>query len=265
MTRKQSPTPAPSPGTGDSGSVGAQSHRPATYREEQIGDCRLILSDCRDILPTLGPVDAVVTDPPYGINLNTDNTRFSGGNPASVAKRGTRIGPADGLGIIEDDKPFDPTFLLELPGDKIIWGWNNYPDRLPRGACLIWLKRNDAAFGSFLSDAELAWMSKGHGVYCRRDLSNAAIANERVHPTQKPVSLMEWCLSFVVKARLILDPFMGSGTTGVAAVQMGRSFIGIEREPTYFDIACRRIEEAYRQPRLFEEPAPKPVQQGLDL
>jgi DNA modification methylase len=216
-----------------------------------IGNATLYLGDCRDILPTLGKVDAVVTDPPYGINLNTDNRRFSGGNVASVAKRGNNIGSANGTRIIGDKKPFDPTFLLNIPGDKIIWGWNNYPDKLPRGACLIWLKRNDAAFGSFLSDAELAWMSKGHGVYCKRDLSNAAIANERVHPTQKPVSLMEWCLGFVPKAETILDPFMGSGTTGVAAVQMGRKFIGIEREPKYFDIACKRIEQAQRQGDLF--------------
>jgi site-specific DNA-methyltransferase (adenine-specific) len=216
-----------------------------------IGNATLYLGDCRDILPTLDKVDAVVTDPPYGINLNTDNRRFSGGNVASVTKRGNNIGSANGTRIIGDEKPFDPTFLLNIPGDKIIWGWNNYPDKLPRGACLIWLKRNDAAFGSFLSDAELAWMSKGHGVYCKRDLSNAAIANERVHPTQKPVSLMEWCLGFVPKAQTILDPFMGSGTTGVAAVQMGRRFIGIEREPKYFDIACKRIEQAQRQGDLF--------------
>jgi len=147
-----------------------------TWRIEQIGAATLYLGDCRDVLPTLGKVDAVVTDPPYGIALNTDNRRFSGGNVASVAKRGDNIGSANGEPIIGDAEPFDPTFLLTLPGDKIIWGWNNYPDKLPRGACLIWLKRNDAAFGSFLSDAELAWMSKGHGVYCKRDLSNAAIA-----------------------------------------------------------------------------------------
>jgi site-specific DNA-methyltransferase (adenine-specific) len=225
--------------------------RAVADRVEVVGRAVLVQGDCRNVLPVLPKVDAVVTDPPYGINLNTDNTRFSGGNPDSVAKRGTKIGSANGLRIVEDDKPFDPAFLLDLPGDKIIWGWNNYPDRLPRGACLIWLKRNDAAFGSFLSDAELAWMSKGHGVYCKRDLSNAAIANERVHPTQKPVSLMEWCLSFVSKANTILDPFAGSGTTGVAAVQMARDFIGIEREPKYFDIACRRIEDAQRQGDLF--------------
>lgn len=234
-------------------------------KEEIIGDCRLILGDCRDFLPTLGKVDAVVTDPPYGIALNTDNRRFSGGNVASIAKRGNNIGSAAGAPIIGDEGPFDPSFLLDISGDKIVWGWNNYPDRLPRGACLVWLKRNDEAFGSFLSDAELAWMSKGHGVYCRRDLSNAAIANERVHPTQKPVSLMLWCLEFLPKAQTILDPFMGSATTGVACVNLGRKFIGIEREPKYFDIACKRIAEAYKQPRLFDEPAPKPVQEALPL
>ena len=234
-------------------------------REVIIGDCRLILGDCRDILPTLGPVDAVVTDPPYGIGLNTDNSRFSGGSVASVAKRGKNLGSAAGRAIAGDAAPFDPGVLLGLPGDKIVWGWNNYPDRLPRGACLVWLKRNDDAFGSFLSDAELAWMSKGHGVYCRRDLSNAAIANERVHPTQKPVSLMEWCLGFLPKARTILDPFMGSASTGVACVRTGRAFVGVEIDPGYFDIACRRIEEAYRQPRLFSEPTPTPVQEALAL
>lgn len=231
-----------------------------TFREEIIGDARLILGDCREVLPTLGPVDAVITDPPYGIALDTNNLRFSGGKVESARKRGKRQGPAGGKPIANDADPFDPTFLLEIGGDKIIWGWNNYPDLLPRGACLVWLKRNDDAFGSFLSDAELAWMSRGHGVYCRRDLSNAAIANDRVHPTQKPVSLMEWCLGFVPRAETILDPYMGSGSTGVACARLGRAFIGVEIDPSYFDAACRRIDEAYRQPRLFDEPAPRPTQ-----
>jgi len=236
-----------------------------THREETIGDCRLILGDCLDILPTLGKVDAVVTDPPYGIALNTDNTRFSGGHVASVARRGNGIGSAGGVPIIGDDQPFDPSPILSLKADKIIWGWNNFPDRLPAGACLVWLKRNDDAFGSFLSDAELAWMSKGHGIYCRRDLSNAAIAKERVHPTQKPVGVMEWCLGFVPNADMILDPFMGSGTTGVACVKRGRKFIGIEMEPRYFDIACRRIEAAYKQGDMFREPPPKMKQEAFNV
>ena len=88
----------------------------------------------------------------------------------------------------------------------------------------------------------------------------------RVHPTQKPVALMEWCLGFLPDAKTILDPFMGSGTTGVACVKTGRAFIGIELDEGYFDIACRRIEEAYRQPDMFiAPPARKPVQEGFDL
>jgi DNA modification methylase len=209
----------------------------------------LVLGDCREVLPTLSGIDAVVTDPPYGIRLNTNNSRFSGGNTASVRKRGNGIGPAQGSSIKGDDGPFDPYFLAAVGREQIIWGWNNFPDKLPRGACLVWLKRNDAAFGSFLSDAELAWLSKGHGVYCRRDLSNNSITRDRCHPTQKPVSLMEWSLGFV-KGDVILDPFMGSGTTGVACAKLGRKFIGIEIEPKYFEIACKRIEEATRQADL---------------
>jgi DNA modification methylase len=83
------------------------------------------------------------------------------------------------------------------------------------------------------------------------------------HPFQKPLAVMEWCLGFLPDAETILDPFMGSGTTGVACVNLGRKFIGIEIEPKYFDIACRRIEEAYRQPRLFVEPPPQPKQEAL--
>jgi site-specific DNA-methyltransferase (adenine-specific)/modification methylase len=198
------------------------------------------LGDCREILPELPKVDAVVTDPPYGVRTNTDNSRFSGGNNPS--KRGGRR--ANPRPIRGDEDKFDPLFLTRLGASQIIWGWNNFPDALPAGACLVWLKRNDAAFGSFLSNAELAWFSRGCGVYCRRDLSIHAISRTRSHPTQKPVSLMTWCLGFVPKATTILDPFMGSGTTGVAAVQLGRRFIGVEIDAGYFDIARRRISEA---------------------
>lgn len=201
-------------------------------------------ADCRDVLPHLPPVDLVLTDPPYGINLNTDNSRFSGGTAGNMAKRGNGIGSANGQRIANDSGPFDPSFLTEYGRDQIVWGWNHYPDKLPRGACLVWLKRNDDAFGSFLSDAETAWMSKGHGVYCRRDLSNNAIANERVHPTQKPEGLMRWCLDFFPKAQTILDPFMGSGTTLRAAMDLGRKAIGIEIEERYCEIAVKRLQQS---------------------
>lgn len=229
------------------------------------GQVELYCADCRDILPTLGKVDAVISDPPYGIALDTNNLRFSGGKGESARKRGKRMGPAGGAPIAGDDAPFDPSFLLGYGKEQIIWGWHCFPDRLPRGSCLIWIKRLDAAFGSFLSDAETAWHSRGHGVYCFRDISLAGEALTRAHPTQKPLPLMRWCIEHLrPEARTILDPFMGSGTTGVACVQLGRKFIGIEKEPKYFDIAVRRISDELARPRLdLGEPAPKPVQEAL--
>jgi DNA modification methylase len=214
-------------------------------------------------MPLLGKVDAVVTDPPYGIALNTDNSRFSGGNTISKASRANGVGSAGGRAVLNDAAPFDPSPILKYGKHHIVWGWNNYADKLPNGAALVWIKRNDEAFGSFLSDAEIAWMSKGHGVYCKRDLSNNGIARERVHPTQKPVKLMEWCLGFLPTAETILDPFMGSGTTLVACAKLGRSGIGIELDPDYFQIACDRVQKAYDQPDLFVAPPTKPTQETL--
>lgn len=197
--------------------------------------------DCREVVPQLGQFDLLLTDPPYGINVNTDNSRFSGGTAGNMGKRGNGPGTGAGAKIVNDEKEFNPSFLTQYGTSQIIWGWNNYPDKLPRGACLVWLKRNDEAFGSFLSDAETAWMSKGHGVYCKRDLSNNAIALQRVHPTQKPVSLMCWCLNFFPGAKTILDPFMGSGTTLRAAKDLSLNAIGIEIEEKYCEIAANRM------------------------
>jgi len=216
--------------------------------------CSVVCGDCLELMKALpdGCVDAVITDPPYGIGLDTDNSRFSGGTLANMAKRGNGVGSAGGRPIINDDKPFDPRPILRFGSCQIIWGWNHFADKLPPGACLVWLKRNDEAFQSFLSDAELAWMSKGHGVYCRRDLSNNAIANERLHPTQKPESLMRWCMGFIPDAETILDPFLGSGTTAVAAKKLGRHFLGFEISEAYCEIARKRIALVEAQPSLFE-------------
>lgn len=205
------------------------------------GGITIYHGDCRDVLPIIASADLVLTDPPYGIALNTDNSRFSGGTAGNMAKRGNGVGTAGGAPIANDSEPFDPSFLLGVGAAQIIWGWHNFPDKLPRGACLVWLKRYDEAFGSFLSDAETAWMSKGHGVYCRRDLSNNAIATRRVHPTQKPESLMNWCLGFFPDANTVADPFMGSGTTLVAAKAAGRRAIGGELEERYCEIAAKRL------------------------
>jgi DNA modification methylase len=194
-------------------------------------------------------VDAVVTDPPYGMNWDADSTRFSGGSPYSHARRGD--GRADWKPILNDDRPFDPSPWVVFP-TVVMWGYNHYAARLPVGTTLIWIKKTDNSFGAFLSDAEIAWMKGGYGVYCFRDISLLAETNDRKHPNQKPLPLTKWTFdrAKIQPDALILDPFMGSGTTGVAAMQTGRRFVGIEIDPTYYEIAERRIKAAEAQLRL---------------
>ncbi len=218
-----------------------------TNRQEIIGDCRLILGDCRDILPTLGPVDAVVTDPPYGI-ASTWKGGFSGKHGWGKAK-----GEADLRNEWDDEAPSAALFdlLRSMSHEQIIWGGNYFP--LPPSRC--WLVWNKPERNFSLAEAELAWTNRDNVV---RVIDSPRSEPGRLHPTQKPVPVMMWSVEKTTGT--VLDPFMGSGTTGVACVNLGRAFIGIEREPSYFDIACRRIEEAYKQPRLFAEPALKVVQ-----
>jgi len=222
--------------------------------EEIIGRARLILGDCRDILPTLGKVDAVVTDPPYGIKA--DKGAAVGGTDASgrYIRR-----PKQYDGGWDNERP-DSTLLVDVATAgkwAVIWGGNYLADVLPRGGrWLFWDKLN--SMPSY-SDGEIAWTSIPGAVVKKIEQCNNGMASMqdggRWHPTQKPERVMRWCLGFLPNAQTILDPFMGSGTTGVAAVQMGRDFIGIEREEKYFDIACRRIEQAQRQGDLFIEGA----------
>jgi len=215
----------------------------------------LRLGDCLEIMKTLpdGCVDAVVTDPPYGIAWE-GNQRFSGGN--TRRGKGTRHAR-----IIGDAEPFDPTPWLEMGVPVVLWGANHFWNRLPPGGALIWQKRNEHALGTFLSDAEIAYTNVGHGVYVfhkvfagsLRAVDGGLGAYEgSLHPNQKPVALMAWAIERmkVPQGATILDPFMGSGTTGVACVRTGRNFIGIEIDPGYFEIAKRRIEEAQLQMRL---------------
>lgn len=224
-------------------------------RIERIGDCTLILGDCREILPTLGKVDAVITDPPYGI----------GWRP--------RVNHKDQPWV--DEINSDVRDLLV--GDRnLIWGGQYFADKLP--VCegwLTWVKRPVAL--DFSSDdrsyatTELAWRDWGKARFIAHVWDGgmrAGSAENRTfcHPSQKPIEVMVWCVGMVpAEAHTILDPFMGSGTTGVACVKLGRKFIGIEIEPRYFDIACRRIEEAYRQPDLFVASPSRPPAEQLSL
>jgi len=225
-------------------------------REEIIGGCRLINADCRDVLPTLGKVDAVVTDPPYGIGeARNDNTSRS------------CLAQSRDYGISSwDDEPLDAetlTKLREISRWQVVFGGNYFA--VPPSSCwLVWDKKNGA---NDFADCELAWTNlpkavrrlewQWHGMIRRGN-------EERFHPTQKPLGVMQWCLTHLpADCRTILDPFMGVGTTGVACVKAALSFIGIEREEKYFDIACKRIEAATKEPRL---PLPEPkMKQGVIL
>jgi DNA modification methylase len=231
-------------------------------RIEQLSDdVTLYQGDCREVLPTLGKVDAVVTDPPYGIGesggeksrYGPGRTRFS--KPKHEAKSWDATRPSPEIFVA----------LLQNSNAQVLWGGNYFADLLPpKMGWLYW----DKCIGGDFSDGELAWTSRQAALrsFQMHPFKGLDGGKARVHPTQKPVELMAWCLGFLPDARTILDPFMGSGTTGVACVQLGRKFIGIELDPGYFDIACKRIENELRRPRLdLGEPTPPPKQEALSL
>lgn len=192
--------------------------------------------DCREIAPHL-TAQAIVSDPPYGMGWNASTARFSGGHAGNVRKNGG--GRRDQPRIVGDAGPFDPRQWLQY-SEVILFGCNHFASRLPIGTTLVWIKRLEGAFGSFLSDAEVAWQKGGHGVYCFRDLSMNGKAHNREHPTEKPLSLMSWCIQRI-RAIDILDPYMGSGSTLVAAKGLGRKATGIEIEERYCEIAANRL------------------------
>lgn len=211
------------------------------FEEVTIGECRLILGDCREVLPLLPPVDLVLTDPPYGIGA--DRTRNS-------QKDGWVDYGAEGW-----DKERPAPWLFGLMQEKgkecVIWGGNYFTDLLPPS--MRWLVWDKGQRNFSLADCEFAWSSQQQAARVLTLPRGEALQDGKEHPTQKPLRLMLWCLDMHPKAATVCDPFMGTGTTGVACVNLGKAFVGIERERQYFDVACRRIEQAYAQPRLFED------------
>ena len=195
--------------------------------------------DCREILPMVG-ANALVTDPPYGMKWDTDSTRFSGG--FSGRRRGAG---RNWDAVAGDDKSFDPSPWISFR-QCILWGANHYGQRLPVGTTLVWVKKPDHLFGTFLSDCEIGWMKGGHGVYAfRKNFPPPSRMAEGggvcLHPTQKPIALMRWCIEKT--NGVVLDPFMGSGTTLAAAKSLGRNAIGIEIEERYCEVAAKRLEQ----------------------
>lgn len=200
---------------------------------------------------------AIITDPPYGIGIDGQKESIKG-------KKSDRKGfEFKGWDAATPPQEFFDV-INSMHGDAIVWGGNYFQDKIRRvgRGWLVWDKGQK---GLTMSDGELA--------YCSIDMPLRIFEKNRSilkkdgtqHPTQKPIALMEWCLGFLPDAQTILDPFMGSGTTLVACAKMGRKGIGIELDPDYFDIAVKRVEDAYKQPDLFVAPPPKPTQTGFDL
>jgi DNA modification methylase len=222
---------------------------------------QVIQGDSRLIAPTLtATIDAVVTDPPYGMDWNTDSTRFTGGQAETYRGKmqamGVEQGKDDWGDVDGDNEPFDPTPWLEYPR-VVLWGANHYAARLPVGTTLVWIKKKDQHFQTFLSDAEIAWMKGGHGVYCFTKLfppPSRMVENfgKVAHPCQKPTGLGAWCLDMakVEPGMTVLDPYMGSGSFGVACIEAGVNYIGIERSAAHIETAKRRLDYAKRGPML---------------
>ncbi len=192
--------------------------------------------------------DALVSDPPYGIGYEA--SRYTAKNTNETFSGG----------IQGDSEEFDPYYLCGFGKPTLLWGGNNFAHRLPPGGWLCWDKRlTEAADKMYGSPFEMAWCSLRDKFKMMRCLHGGVVNADghgikRVHPTQKPIRVMEWCLNDVLRLKadsLVLDPYCGSGTTGVACIRTGHRFIGIEIEEKYCDVAAKRLENELAQLRLF--------------
>jgi len=207
----------------------------------------LYLGDCLEILPTLEGVDALVSDPPYGIDY---------ANPHGRRKMpdGSWRHFDGGKKIIGDDQDFNPAPLLNFP-IVVLWGANHYAHRLTHnGKWLVWDKRCQVIPPRNQADCEMAWVSKYGAARVLYHMWDGMVRDSerdtpRVHPTQKPVVVMGWCMdqAQVPEGATVCDPYMGSGTTGVACLRTNRNFVGIEKEPEHFKAALARLEAECNQ------------------
>lgn len=254
-----------------------------TYkRKEVIGDCTLYQADCLELMPTLGQFDHVISDPPYEDELHKAVGKIR-------RKDGRKMIKTLGFEGVNSRREDIASACVALSGGWLILftlaegvgAWRDFIQAAGAkyDTCLAWVKPdamprfNGQGAARGFEAAVTAWCGTGYRHWNaggKRGIYTHCVngpARDGVHPTEKPAALMCALLSDYTKSeQTILDPFMGSGTTGVACVQLGRKFTGIELDADYFEIACKRIEDAYKQPRLFDEPKPAPVQQNeMDL
>jgi site-specific DNA-methyltransferase (adenine-specific)/modification methylase len=229
--------------------------KPAKAEVAPPATATLYHADALDLLAMLKRsrmhVDAVISDPPYGMGYRSHHREDIGG-PWGKYTHGENFRPIAG-----DDVPFDPTPWLALAKKKtrlVLWGANYYASRLPNARCwLVWDKREGSASNQ-QADAEMAWtnLDEPTRVYShlwmgliRRGEENVAKGGRKLHPNQKPIALMDWCLTVadVQPGQTVFDPYMGSGTLGVACVRRGIHYVGVEIDPGYFRIAEDRIRQ----------------------
>jgi DNA modification methylase len=231
------------------------------WEKAVIGQCTLYRGDALEILPMLDPVDALLTDPPYGKPGGARHGEYRKGNArwSSPPRWGQGHALPNTVNSVADPVWID--MALRLARWAIIWGGNYFP-LPPMAAWLVWDKR---AVGD-CSDCELAWTNLAKDsvrrFYYLWNGFRKAHPEQREHPTQKPVALMGWCLDQLPPGTCtVLDPFAGSGSMALACIARGQQAILIERDARWFDVACRRIEEAYAQPQLLPGPQALPLQQ----
>lgn len=199
--------------------------------------CVIYHGDCREIVPTLGAFDAVITDPPYGIDHDADYTRFT---------KGANVARSTHERIAGDTEPFDPSWLASAAPRLVLFGANCFSDRLPVGSWLVWDKRSPGGSKNVMSDAEVAWLNHGHGVYIFEHawdgFNRASERGTAHHPNQKPVALMRWVVGrWTQPADRILDPYMGSGPVARACMDLRRRYVGVELNERYCEIAAKRL------------------------
>ena len=227
------------------------------------GRVTLYLGDCMDIMPTLQGVDALVSDPPYGIAWQHGGNRGNWGGTGTSKITGKKQPVAQTAAIMGDAEPFDPRPLLEIAPKCLLWGAIHFSDKLPISRHWIVWDKHLANNGTDFAEVDFAWTNhKGNAVSHRQLWNGCLVEGEertnrngstRCHPTQKPIRLMIFCMDRlqIAEGETVLDPYMGSGTTGVACLRTGRRFVGIEKDPAHYATALERIKNELAQGDLF--------------